>query len=538
MIPFRRRFVLLVAAFATSAVATTSLAADAKGRPNIVMILADDLGYSDLGCYGSEIATPNLDKLAQRGVRLTQFYNQARCCPSRAVLMTGRYPHQVGVGAMIDGYAKWQRDAADRPSYTDHLSKDAPTVAELLKGEGYRTIMCGKWHLGDRPKEWPTKRGFDRSFALIPGAMNYYGGDTTGPRAPLVVDDQKFTPPVDGFFATDAFADRAIEFVKESKPAEQPFFLYMAFNAPHWPLHAPAEDIAKYAGTYDAGWQPIREKRFAKMKEMGILPADARMSPMDHEKYKAWAELSAEERKDWSYRMATYAAMVTRMDANIGRILGTIDQMGQAENTLVVFCSDNGGAAEDPNRSKPGAAVGTRDSFVGYARPWATVSNTPYKYHKVSAYEGGISSPFIAAYPAALAGGKRGAIVREPAHLIDLLPTFLQVAGAKETPKNLEGQSIAPMLSAEAGSADRTYFWEHEGNRAVRKGQYKLVSLPARPWELYDVVADRTESRNLAEERPEVVKELKGVYDEWAKRAGVASWEELLPHRPAARGGK
>ena len=231
-------------------------------RPNIVIIFADDMGYSDLGCYGSEIATPNIDRLAKDGIRMSQFYNSARCCPSRAALLTGLYNHQAGVGCMIDHYATWIRDAAHSEYYSDHLRPQSQTIPEILKTAGYQTIMCGKWHLGDRPEEWPVRRGFDRSFVLIPGAMNYYGSDTDGPPAPMAMNDQKFIPPKEGFYSTDAFATHAIQFVDEAASnKDKPFFLYLAFNAPHWPLQAPQADIDKYRGKYAGGWQAIREKR-------------------------------------------------------------------------------------------------------------------------------------------------------------------------------------------------------------------------------------------------------------------------------------
>lgn len=510
--------------------------ASAAPRPNIVVILADDLGYSDLGCYGSEISTPNIDRLAGAGVRFTQFYNQARCCPSRAALLTGRYPHQVGVGAMIDDYARWIRQAANRPSYDDRLSPDAPTVAEVLRIAGYRTLMSGKWHLGYRATEWPVRRGFDRSFALIPGAMNYWGGDTSGPPALMALDEQRWTPPQDGFFATDAFADRAIAFVDEAHAKGGPFFLYLAFNAPHWPLHAPQEDVAQYKGTYDVGWQAIRSQRMRRMAQLGILPDGAPMAPMDRGRQKPWDELTDEQRREWALRMSIFAAQVTRMDRNIGRLIERLDRLGVLDNTLVLFVSDNGGAAEDPHRGTLGAAVGSRDSFWGYARPWATVSNTPWRNHKISAYEGGISTPAVAYWPGGIPKGAQGQFAREPAHLLDLMPTLIELAGAEYPPndtRRLEGQSILPMIRGEPGAANRTFCWEHEGNRAIRKGRWKLVMLPsAAAWELYDIDADRTESRDLAAGKPEVVRELSEEYDRWAQRCGVVPWNQIAAKRP------
>jgi arylsulfatase len=507
-------------------------------RPNIVVILADDLGYSDLSCYGSEIPTPNIDRLAEQGVRFTDFHNAVRCCPSRAALMTGRYQHQVGVGAMIDKYATWIREAANRPSYQDRLSPDSPTMAELLRKGGYRTMMCGKWHLGDRPEEWPAARGFDRSFVLIPGAMNYFGGESKGPRSPMALDDKPFTPPHDGFFATDAFTDRALEFMRESKEKQkdQPFFLYMAYNAPHWPLQAKPDDIAKHRGKYDAGWQRTREARLTRMKELKIVDASQQMAPMDRGKTQPWNELNDEQRKEWALRMEIYAAQVTNLDDNIGRLMGELSSLGVAEDTLVVFVSDNGGAPEDPHRG-PAETLGTRETFWGYARPWATVSNTPWRHHKVTAYEGGSSTPFVAHWPKGIPASANGTLVREPAHLIDLMPTVLELAGQTYPTSDTarpEGQSIVNMIKGQPGAKDRTLFWEHEGNRAIRKGKWKLVMLANAPgWELYDMEADRIEGNDLAAKHPEIVKDLSAEYDRWAERCGVVPWSEIEPKRPA-----
>lgn len=507
----------------------------APSKPNIVLILADDMGYSDLGCWGSEISTPNIDHLAAQGIRMTQFYNSARCCPSRAALLTGVYNHEAGIGSMIDNYATWIRNAAHSDAYMDHLSPHTPTIAEVLHTAGYRTLMCGKWHLGDRPDEWPVHRGFDRSFVLIPGAMNYYGGETKGPRTPMALDDQKFVPPHDGFYSTDAFADHAIEFLDEAQKKEQPFFLYLAFNAPHWPLQAPEADIDRYKGVYDAGWQPIREARYKRMVELGILDGKQPMSPMDRGKVKPWNQLSDEERADWSRRMEIYAAQISRLDLNVGRIMEELKKLGVDQNTLVLFISDNGGAAEDPNRPST-APLGTRDSFKGYARPWATVSNTPFRFHKVTAYEGGISTPLIAYWPGGISEKLHNTMVREPGHIIDIMPTLMELTGATRAPaKNqpeLEGQSIAPMLRGESLPASRSFFWEHEGNRAARVGQWKIVALALKPWELYDIDNDRVESHDLAAEHPEKVKELEEAYNAWAKKCGVIPWEQIEAKRP------
>lgn len=499
-------------------------------RPNIVLILADDLGYSDIGCFGSEIATPNLDRLAQTGVRLTQFYNQARCCPTRAALLTGRYPHQVGIGDMIDDYAAAARHAANSPAYQDHLSTDVPTMAELLRAAGYRTLMCGKWHLGKRLEEWPAHRGFDRSFVQIDGAMNYYGGDSKdGPRTRMALDEKPYTPPHDGFYSTDAFTDHAITFLQETvtNAATKPFFLYLPYNASHWPLQAPEEAVAKYSGKYDAGWQAVRQARLKKMIELGVVSADQTMAPMDRGNQKAWNELTDDQRHEWARRMEVYAAQTELLDRAVGRVWAELKRLGVADNTMVIFLSDNGGAAEDPNGGDKSALIGSRDSFRGYARPWASVSNTPWRRHKVSAFEGGISTPFVVHWPAGIAKSSEGKFIREPAHVTDLMPTFTELAAANVGTNKFEGQSIAAMLRGHAGNPNRTFCWEHEGNKGIRKGQWKLVGIPSGEWELFDMTTDRTESTDLAGLRPEVVKELRADYDRWTARCGVKDYATL-----------
>lgn len=499
-------------------------------RPNLVLILADDLGYSDIGCFGSEIATPNLDRLAQTGVRLTQFYNQARCCPTRAALLTGRYPHQVGIGDMIDDYAAAARNAANSPAYQDHLAADSPTMAELLRGAGYRTLMCGKWHLGKRPEEWPAHRGFDRSFVQIDGAMNYYGGDSKdGPRTRMALDAKPYTPPHDGFYSTDAFTDHAITFLQETvtNTAAPPFFLYLPYNASHWPLQAPEEAVAKYRGKYDAGWQVVRQARLKKMIELGVVPSGQTLAPMDRGNQKPWNELSDAQRQEWARRMEIYAAQTELLDRAIGRVLAELKRLGVEDNTLVMFLSDNGGAAEDPNSGDKSAPVGSRDSFRGYARPWASVSNTPWRRHKVSAFEGGISSPFVVRWPAGIPQSSAGKLVREPAHVTDLMPTFAELAAVNVGTNQFEGQSIAGMLRGNAGRTNRLFCWEHEGNRGIRKGPWKLVGVPSGEWELFDVATDRTESTDLAGRRPELVTELRAEYDRWAARCGVIDYATL-----------
>jgi arylsulfatase len=508
-----------------------AVGASPAGEPNVVVFLADDLGYSDLGCYGSEIATPNLDALAKGGLRFTDFYNTGRCCPSRASLLTGLYPHQAGVGHMVDPYAKPVRDKLDSPAYQDHLSERCATIADVLRPAGYRTLMCGKWHLGYRPGEWPVRRGFDRSLVQVDGAMNYWGRGvqhTPGDVPPMALDERAWEPP-EGFFATDAYSGRAADFIGEASARGQPFFLYLAFNAPHWPLHAPAEDVAKYRGKYAGGWEAVRQARRRRQLEMGLVDEKWGMAPPDGGNNKPWDQLTDAERDEWDLRMAVYAAQVERMDRGVGTVLARIRKLGLERETLVLFLSDNGGAAENPNKGKAGAVTGTRESYVGYARPWATVSNTPLRLHKIRVHEGGISAPAIAYWPGVVKN--EGSLARDPAHLIDVMATVVEATGAAY-PKEREGHPVPPtegtsLLPVLRGGvlAERTLYWEHEGHRAVRRGRWKLVAEHGRPWELYDLAADRAEAKDLARAEPGRVRELEALYQAWATRCGVRPWQ-------------
>ncbi|MPY90572.1 MAG: sulfatase-like hydrolase/transferase [Luteitalea sp.] len=502
-------------------------------RPNIVLIMADDMGYSDIGSYGGEVDTPNLDRLAAEGIRFSQFYNAARCTPTRASLLTGLYPHQAGLGHMPDGYATLVRKTFNSQSYTDHLAYDTPTIAEMLRNGGYRTFMVGKWHLGyDRP-QWPVDRGFDRSFALIAGAMNYYGyglqlsGKVQDP--PMAVDDHVYSPPRDGFFSTDAFSNHAAAFIREHEGAE-PFFLYLAYNAPHWPLHAPAEDVAKYRGRYMKGWDQIRRERYRRLVDLGLISRKWDLAPRP-DRVPPWASVTEQEEEQWDLEMSIYAAMIERMDAGIGRVLGALRKRGLEEHTLVIFLSDNGGAAEDPNRSREGALLGGPDSYEGYDIRGAHLSSSPFRLTKKYVHEGGIATPLIVRWPARIQHG--GEIRHEPSHIIDLVPTLLDVA--EVTPQDsvqsrattpLEGASLTPVFASKPLPA-RTIYWEHEGNRAVRQGRWKLVSKHPGDWELYDMQKDRTELYDLSHERPEKAQELVGLYDRWAARVGAQPWERI-----------
>jgi arylsulfatase A-like enzyme len=503
-------------------------------RPNMLIILADDLGFSDLGCYGSEIATPNLDRLAAGGVRFTQFYNTGRCCPSRASLLTGLHPHQAGVGDMVDEYARKMREQLASAAYTDHLSTQTPTMAEILRANGYRTGMAGKWHLGYERPHWPVDRGFERSFTVLHGAMNYWGNGVQNAaevrELPMALDGERFVPPQEGFFATDAFTDFAVQFIKEQQNGGKPFFFYLAYNAPHWPLHALPEDIERHRGKYRDGWDAIRGRRHQRLIESGIITKETALAPRPAS-VPAWDTLSPEQRDDWDLRMAIYAAQIEHMDRGIGRVLEALRAQGAERNTLVIFLSDNGGAAENPRRSLPGAKLGTRESYEGYGVRGAHVSSAPMRLQKQTVHEGGIATPLIACW----AGRIQPGITREVGFLPDIMATCLEIAGA-EFPKTFadrgtlppEGVSLLPALEGKP-LPSRALFFEHEGHRAVRQGKWKLVARHLDPWELYDMDADRTELRDLAAAQPEKVTELTELYEKWAARAGVKPWPGKKP---------
>jgi arylsulfatase len=516
----------------------------AKSRPNIVVIMADDMGYSDAGCMGGEMITPNIDALAKGGVRFTQFYNTSRCCPTRASLMTGVYPHRAGVGHMT-----WQQ--LDLPGYRSDLSHDTPTIAEVLKPAGYANYMTGKWHLtindtGEKPKDnWPRQRGFDRYYGTIKGSGSFYDP------LMLVRENTPVSPETDteykakDYYYTDAIADESVRYIKEHKQSkgDQPFFLYVAFTAPHWPLHAPADAVAKYKGKYDTGYGPVRAARLARMKELGLVDAKWEMSPQAEE----W---SGQKDKEWEARcMEVYAAQIELMDRGIGRIVETLKGNGELENTLILFLQDNGacdegvgrkGSARKGTRGGPKAMPGPADTFIAYGRNWANVSNTPFREYKHYVHEGGISTPLIAHWPAGIK--RRGELERTPGHLIDLMPTLVSAAGAT-FPKEFNGRAalapqgvdLTPAFRGEAVKRAEPIFFEHEGNRAVRDGRWKLVAKGVKgEWELYDIEADRTEMHDLAKDQPERAKRMAAAWDAWAKANDVLP---LIPWADAKRAG-
>lgn len=529
---------LWVGCFAASATAAE------RPKPNIVLIMADDMGFSDIGCYGSEIPTPHLDALAAGGLRFTQFYNTARCSPTRAALLTGLHPHQAGMGRLAEIGA----NAPQVEGYLGHLNDQSVTLAEALRPSGYRTYLAGKWHLGqgDRSK-WPLQRGFDRFYGLLSGASSYFKPE--GVRG-LTLDNEPLPPPTNAdYYTTDAFTDFAITTVREHT-SDAPFFLYLAFTAPHWPLHARPDDIAKFTGRYRSGWDQLRTDRHARQQQLGIVSPDWPLSQRD-EGARAWDVLTDAQKTDLDYRMAVYAAQVQRMDWNIGRLVATLREQGKLETTLLIFLSDNGGCAEPYTDlgGQPQARINDPDftGNVSYGTGWANASNTPFRKFKSMLHEGGISTPLIVHWPAGLKT-KPGAVVSTPGYLTDIMPTALEVSGASypaqrngKPTTRLEGRSLIPILTASTTTtaAPRSFYWEQYGFKAVRTGDLKAVFSPPQmydrrgsgQWELYDLALDRTELRDLAAERPADLKKLIAQWDAWAARAQVLP----LPPAPAAK---
>ena len=483
------------------------------GRPNVVIVMVDDMGFSDLGCYGGEIETPHLDRLAKGGLRFTQFYNAARCTPTRAALLTGVYPHQSLHRGALDGRCV--------------------TIAEALRSAGYATLMTGKWHVGSPPQHWPRQRGFDRYFGTPQGGGVYFK-DTLTIRRKLhgeiffILDDERVEIP-DDFYVTDAFTDYALEFVDQAAAAGQPFFLYLAHIAPHFPLQAKPEDIAKYRGRYDAGWDAIRQARYDRQVEMGIIDRRWPLSPRDP-RAGTWAEQSPEQQADLAERMAIYAAQIDSVDQNMGRLIERLQALGCLDDTLILFLSDNGCSAEGGpggfNRGVQGAAIGTGLSWASGGLEWANVSDAPFRKFKKDAHEGGIATPLIAHWPAGI--GRRGELEHQVGHVIDLMPTCLELAGADYPSQRnghptlpLEGISLVGAFRGEPLARREPLYQEHEGNRAIRDGKWKLVAARNGPWELYDMAADRTELNDLAEQRPEVAQRLRLQWEAWAERVGV-----------------
>jgi len=520
-------------------------------KPNILLILNDDMGYSDIGCYGGEIDTPNLDRLAAGGLRFSQFYNTARCSPSRASLLTGLHPHQTGIGVLTYDFGP--------EGYAGNLGPNCVTIPEALKTNQYKTYMSGKWHVAGSlttPTDaWPLQRGFDEFFGTIIGAGSFYDPNTLTRGNTNIEHEARENPD---FFYTDAISDQAVRYIREHQQQhpDTPFFQYVAYTAPHWPLHAHDSDIAKYKGRFDAGWDKLREQRLERLVQAGLLDPAWRLSERDPTQ-PPWPDA---QHKEWLLRcMEVYAAQIDRMDQGIGRILAALEETGQLDDTLIIFLSDNGACAEDipegvtvdelvhklmiakahtragePVRfgNIPEIMPGPENTYQSYGTAWANLSNTPFRLYKHWIHEGGISTPLILHWPRGIA--ERGAVRHTPSYLPDIMATILDITGtAYPAERNghavapLEGRTLQPVFHGE--EPDRPpMFWEHEGNAAVRIGKWKLVRKYPGPWELYDMQADRTELNDLAAAEPERVRQMAAQYEQWAARCGVIPREKIL----------
>ena len=557
-----KRLVRHITLLVSGTVLLVSACAGAAPRPNILIILSDDMGWSDLGCYGGEIKTPNLDALAEKGVRFTQFYNCARCCPTRASLLTGLYPHTAGVGHMTSN--------DHRPGYNGELNQRCLTIAEVLRPAGYRTYMVGKYHVardmkpGGPKYDWPMQRGFDKFYGTITGAGSFYDPTTLcrGNTYITPENDPDYHPQ--SFYYTDAITDNAIAFLKghQKESPQQPFFMYLAYTAAYWPMQAKPEDIAKYKGKYDAGYEVVRQARVERLKQMGLIKPQWTPAPTVGD----WANIP---NRDWEVRcMEVYAAMVDCLDQGIGRVVAELKQEGQLDNTLLCFLQDNGACAEDlgrqapkepyrtdlrplgpdelqpkiwppmqtrdgrPVRTGPEAMPGPADTYVAYGRSWANVSDTPFREYKHWVHEGGIATPLIVHWPQGIPRKGEGHTEAAPGHVVDLMATCVDVANANYPREHnsqsihpLAGVSLRPALQGRSLHRAAPLYWEHEGNRALREGKWKIVAKgPGGAWELYDMEADRTESHDLAAQDPKRIKGMVARWETWATNNEVLPW--------------
>ncbi len=508
--------------------------ASAADKPNIVVVLVDDMGFSDIGCYGSEIPTPHLDALAGNGLKFTQFYNTGRCCPTRASLLTGLYSHQTGVGHMTDDKGL--------PGYHGRLNENCVTFAEVLKPAGYFTAMTGKWHVGQNFDVTPWGRGFERSLNAAAGGFYYPGSD----RAKLflngeAIENDDARLPKD-WYSTDLWTTVGLNFIDEAVAVKKPFFLYLAHNAPHFPLQAPADAIDQFRGSYMTGWDALSDARHQRQLELGIIDKQWSKAPRADE-IKPWTTHSLAEQKQFDHLMATYAACVHRMDRSIGDLVSGLKQRGVFDNTLILFMSDNGGNAEAGPSGRTNGDPTQADSNWFCGESWAFMQNTPFRRYKHYNHEGGIASPLIAHWPNGIAA--QGEVRSDPAHLIDIMATCADVASAdypnayqNHEIAPLEGVSLKPLFASGAGHAlaGRVLYWEHEGNAAARQGDWKLVRLGQKgSWELYDLKSDRTEQHDLAATRAGKASELAALWETWAKRANVKPYPAA---KPLAQDGK
>lgn len=507
----------LLAAILLGFVATVSTADD---RPNVVIILVDDMGYSDIGCYGGEIETPNIDRLASGGLRFTQFHNAGRCCPTRASLMTGLHPHQVGIGHMTEPP---ERPLGFEGAYQGYLNQDCTTLAQVAKSAGYRTIMAGKWHLGFHEKHtWPLERGFDRFYGCLAGGFNYF--NPSGNR--VMVEGSEVVETDDDFYATDTLTDKACQYISESRQGDAPFFLYLAYNAPHWPLNSKWEEFQKYRGRYTAGWKPLMKARFDKQVELGFWDAD--MPRAEHVGPK-WESLTDKQRDDLDARMAAYAGCIDSIDQNVGKLTEHLRELGELDNTIIFFLSDNGSCQEGgPLGRGDEAMVKNPPEGVGGVRlgmAWANASNTPFRLYKHFVHEGGACTPMIAHWPAGIPVEDRGELVRQFAYLPDFMATLLDISGGAyptEVPAHV-GKSLLETLKGQRTPVHVSpIYWEHEGNAAMRDGDWKLVREYKKPWELYNLSEDRCELEDLSESDAERRNSMVQQWEAWASEHSVA----------------
>lgn len=511
-------------------------------RPNVILIMVDDMGFSDLGCYGGEIQTPNIDRLAAGGVRFSRFYNASRCCPTRASLMTGLHPHLTGIGHMTNPPPPKQsfHDAGpDFPSYRGSLNRQCVTIAELLKPAGYASFICGKWHLGMAKREqWPLQRGFDRFFGCLSGATRFF--HPVEPRHMTLDNEYQVEPKSTtdrAFYTTDAFTDHAIQFItQERSGADRPFFLYLSYTAPHWPHQAHEEDIAKYKGKYMKGWDAVRDQRYRKQRSLGLIDPKWELSPRP-DNVPEWSSLGTKKRKEMDLRMAVYAAMVDSIDQNVGRLLKSLESNGKLDNTLILFLSDNGACAEGPPMGR-GAIMDpekrNQQTANNYGAAWAHVSSTPFRLYKHYTHEGGAATPFFMHWPSRIAAQSEW--YDSPAQLIDIVPTILDVAGATYPTKahgseipSLRGVSLSASFDGKAIPRTAAMYSEHEDNAFMMDGDWKLVGRGVSThdgpreelWELYNLADDRTELNELSDTDPDRVRRMADQWLTWAKEDRV-----------------
>jgi len=495
----------------------------AQQKPNIIIILADDLGFSDIGAYGGDINTPNIDQLAKEGLRYKQFYNASRCCPTRASLMTGLYPHQAGMGWMAAA------NLGTTPAYQDNLNKECVTIAEVLKTSGYGTYMTGKWHLTNERKidglvteSWPKQRGFDRYFGIIPGGANYF--------TPVIYSDNTSYKAPENFYLTHAITDSSVQFIDHHfAGSNNPMFMYVAYTAPHWPLHALQKDIDKYKNKYKTGWDKLRQQRFAKQKQIGLFSTAVSMWPRDSV-VPAWDDLPADKQNEMAMRMAIYAAQIDAMDQGIGKIVAKLKQKNQLDNTLIFFISDNGACAEFISSGKSKEVDGTEETFESYRINWANVGSTPFQQYKHYTHEGGIATPLIVHWPAGISKNLDNKFVSEYGHVSDIMATCIEVGKAKYPTKfnghtitPLQGKSLVPHFTGKTNNRGIIY-WEHEANIAMRDGKWKLVAktdqgkqLDKKHLELYDMEADPSEMNDLSDKFPSRVNSMYNSWMKWAR---------------------